>query len=51
MIILYQYDEPVVVKEAKMTNPRELVKNVANIFSLPDIYFRISQLRLYSTEV
>lgn len=27
-----------------MTNPRELVKNVANIFSLPDIYFRISQL-------
>lgn len=27
-----------------MTNPRELVKNVANIFSLPDIYFRICRL-------
>lgn len=27
-----------------MTNPNELVENVANIVSLPDIYFRVSRL-------
>jgi HD-like signal output (HDOD) protein len=31
-------------RELKMTTPREMVEKVANIVSLPDIYFRISRL-------